>query len=88
MKSVFSLDSSHTLNNKSNDALGAIRPFALVETGLQAYTIGQKHIDKKFFGFLQCIANLVFFLNSTTVAVIMVLQSQEGGESYGAFDYG
>ena len=87
MKSVFFLDSSHTLNNKSNDALGAIRPFALVETGLQAYTIGQKHIDKKFFGFLQCIANPYFF-EFYDVAVIMVLQSQEGGESYGAFDYG
>jgi len=51
-----------------------------VQTGLQAYAIGQKHIDKKFSGFLQCRTNLAFFFEFYDVAVIMVLQSQEGGE--------
>ena len=56
-----------------------IRAFARVQTGLQAYAIGQKHIDKKFQGFLQCTTNLVLFL-LYDVAIIMVRQSQEGGE--------
>jgi len=59
-----------------------------VQTGLQAYPIGQKHIDKKFFGFLQCTSNLCIFFELYDciffelydVAVVMVLQSQEGGE--------